>query len=148
MTGGPVREEVKLLFFNPIFHVSARAVNFIVEFTGVASKVGDEVAGVASFGGVLGFANDEPVMVPAVSFVMKPSEVALFFCAVLEGDFGSVEGGLKEGGDTGVASESDEVVDVVLLTPTQHTPTAKAGVGTEDDAHLRPCLAESFDEYF
>ena len=148
MTGSPVREEVELLLFNPVFHVSARAVDFIVELLGVSPKIGHEVAGITSFGGVLCFANDESGVIPAGCFVVKPGEEALLFAGILKVRLRLLKDGLEQGGDALVASQSDEVVDVVLFTPTQHSPTAKAGVGTKNDAHFWPRLAESFDEYF
>ena len=148
MAGGAIREEIKLLFFDPIFHIATRAVDVVIECPGVSAEVGDEVAGVASFGGVLGFPNDKSRAIPRSSLVVKPGEETRFFAGALEGDFGPVEGGLKECGDAVVPGESDEVVDVVVLAPLKHAPTAEAGVGPKDDFDVGPGLAKSFDENF
>lgn len=145
MAGGAIGEEIELLFFDPIFHIATRAVDFVIECSGVSAKIGDEVTRVASFGGMLGFTNHKSWAVPRSSLVVKPGEEALLFTGALEGYFGLVQGGLKVSGDAVVPGESDEVVDIVVLAPPKHAPTAKSGVGSKDDFDLRPSLAKSFD---
>ena len=98
-----------------------------------SSKVGDEVARVASFGGVFGFAYDESCAVPGAGLVVKPGEEAFFFVGGLVGGDGLLEGGFEQGGDSGIAGESDEVVDFVVLASSKHAPTAETGVGTEGE---------------
>lgn len=148
MTGGSISEEIELLFFDPVFHIATRTVDFVIEGSGVSAKVGDEVTRVASFGGVLGFANHEPWPIPRSSLVVKPGKETLFFAGALEGDPGLFQGGLKEFGDALVSGKSDQVVDVVALAPTKHAPTAKAGVGPKGYFDLGPGLAKSFDKDF
>jgi hypothetical protein len=148
MAGGAVGEEIELLFFDPVFHITTRTVDFVIERSGVSAKVGDEVTRVAPFGGVLGFANHEPCPIPRPGLVVKPGKEALLFTAALEGNFGLIQSRLKEAGDAVVPGKSDEVVDVVVLAPPKHAPTAKSGVGSKDDFDLGPGFAKSFDEDF
>ena len=148
MAGSPVREEVKLLFFDPVLHVSSWTVNFIIKGLGAASKVRYKIAWITPFLRVFSFTNDEPCSVPCSRLIVEPTEEALFFSTPLVVSFGLFEHGLKEAGHSPVARKPDEVVDVVLFTPLQHTPTTKAGVCTKDDANLRPNFTKPFHQYF
>jgi len=148
MTGGPVREEVKLLFFDPVFHVASWTVYFIVESLGAASKVRYKISWVTPFFSVLSFTNDEPCLIPCPSLVVEPGEETLFVSTILVVGFGLFEHGLKKAGNTLVARKPDEIVDLVFFTPLQHTPTAKARVRTKDDGNFRPNFTKPFDQYF
>lgn len=97
---------------------------------------------------MFGFTNDKPGTIPGVGLVVEPGEEALFLAVGLEGRFGLLKDGLQQPGEAGIASKSNEVMDIVLLTPTKHAPTTKAGVGAKNETHLGPDLAESFDEHF
>lgn len=148
MARGAVCKEIELLFFDAVFHITARTVDPVIKGVGVSSKIGDEVTRVASFGSVLGFTNHEPCPIPRPGLVVKPGKETLFFAGALERDFGLVQSWLKEAGDAVVAGESDKVVDVIVLAPPKHAPTAKSGVGSKDDFDFGPSFAKSFDQDF
>ena len=48
--------------------------------------------------------------------------------------------------DGWVLSQSHDVMDVVFVAPAVHFPSAKTGIGPEDDFDLGPSHAQPFDE--
>jgi len=45
-----------------------------------------------------------------------------------------------------IPGQSDEVMNLVLLAPTQHAPAAEPRIPPNHDLHLRPDLAEALDQ--
>ena len=64
---------------------------------------------------MFGFTNDKPGTIPGVGLVVEPGEEALFLAVGLEGRFGLLKDGLQQPGEAGIASKSNEVMDIVLL---------------------------------
>lgn len=78
-------KQIHLLFFDPVFHVAALAVDVVVKLLGIAFQRGDDKTGVASLARMFRFHDDTSFTVPGSSGIGECTEKALFFVRVFEG---------------------------------------------------------------
>ena len=138
--------EIELLFLDPIFHVAACAVDFVVELLGIAFKRGEDEASVCSQTRVLCFDDDAPFAIPCGCGILEPAEKSLLVAGLFVGGLRLPDELGSKLFATGVSADAADVFEPVRLTPAKHLPAAEAAVATENDLHLRPGLPHTLGQ--
>lgn len=74
MATGAVSEQIQLLFLDAVLHLTARAVELVVEVLGLAFKIRHHIAGIATSVGVLELGDNPPGMIPTVGGIIEIGE--------------------------------------------------------------------------
>src|SRR5208282_4371932 len=90
--------------------------------------------------------DDATLTVPGVSRTIQFSEQPLLLPALLELLFGLLHQRFGPLNQSAVAGQAHDKVHPLAVAPAEHFPAAKSAVAPEDDLHLRPSLAQAFDD--
>ena len=116
-TGCAIGEQIQLLILDPVFHVTAGTILFVVEFEPVVVAGADHEAGVRTLGAVFQAGNHQAGLAPASGLVAKAEGggqlVAVGFIIVT--DF--VHGGRRRGFQALIAGHAHNVIHLVAITP-------------------------------
>lgn len=143
---GSIRVQVELLFFDPVLHVAARAVDIIVKLLCVCVERGDDEARVRAHGRMLRLDDNPAFAIPCGGCILELAKEPLFFTGLFEERFGLGHKVCAEGFEPGVFCKPYDVVHIIVIAPAQHFPAAEAAVAPEDDLHLRPLCAKPFGD--
>ena len=146
LTGGAIAEHIQLVFLDAVFHVTAGTVKLVVQLLGIAFKVGHHITRIDTVLRVLDLGDHATRTIPAAGSVLEIGEPAHFMSGGGKARRGLILQGCREPVQALILSQSDDVADLVMITPAQHLPAAKATVTAEDDPHLWPHLRQSFDQ--
>src|SRR5207248_6214277 len=139
----------RILFLDAVLHVATRAVQFLVQLLRrpvVRFQRGDQVTGVLFAFDLLGFGHYTPWPAPArVGLVSELGEhacrlagLAMQRCRLLHLRFNDMAQAL-------IACKAEHVIDSIGLTPAHERLAAEAGIGAQNDSHLRPALPDLLD---
>ena len=146
MTTGAIGKQIELLLLDAVLHLAACTVESVVKVLGFGLEVGHQVARVTALGSVLGLDDDAPATIPAPGGIKHDMETTLFAGGDPKVPLGGIVKRFRLGIQAVIACDTDEVVDVMVLTPAQHLPATEAGIGSQQDPHLRPGSAQVFDQ--
>src|SRR5271156_5210739 len=142
MATGPIREQVQLLFLDPVLHIPPLTIDVLVELLWIPWHIDHDEPWVASLGGLLGLGNHPPRSVPARGRVGERTEDSLGLAGLSELAFGAPGPIGGKAFQNRVACQAKHISDSVGITPTHQPPAAEAAIGPDRELDKRPGLAE------
>ena len=140
---GAVGVEVELLVLDAVLHVTAGAVNLVVQGLGVAGEAGDDKAPVAPDAVVLGLGDQPAGALPRARLVGARTEQPH---RLLAGEavqrLGHVEQRRGVALEAVVVGEANDVVDLQALAGVEQLRSAKVPIPAQHDLHIRPVCAQ------
>ena len=142
--------QIQLLLLDAVFHLTAGTADLLIGgLSGVVPgrQRGGHEAGIGTSGQQLDFGHHPPVagstVEGGVAKVLKEPDRLLM--PVREG-IGLGQLGADGGFEAGIAGQAEQIVDLMVLTPSHQLLSGKAGVGPRQDLDMGPLAAQSGDD--
>src|SRR5206468_6894118 len=150
LSRGAVGVEVELAFLDAVLHVTARAIDVLIELPRArlaALERGDDEARIGLALRPLRLGDDAALSAPAIERApLEVLEAARRAAGLLGRSSRRGKLLLDHGDEAGVAGEPEQVIHAVLLTPRHQRLARKATVGSQQDARKRPAGADLPDD--
>lgn len=129
-------EQIELRLLDPVLGLAARAVQLVVQHSGLGFEVGYHEARIHALRAVLEAGDDPPLAIPAGRRVMERADLALLGAGALvrlaHRHLYHRDGSIQ----SAVACQPDQVTDARALAPANEILSAEPRVGAHDDARL------------
>src|ERR1700746_2731762 len=146
MARGAVGIKVELTLLEAILHLTAGAVELLVEVAGIvflAPQRGDNKPGIGFACGPFRLAHDPPFPAPAVTGSPGETiEAACRFCGPLALLLRGGKFRLDLADEPAVLGQAEQEIDTVVLAPAHQRLAGTARIAAQQDAHLRPAPAD------
>ena len=146
LAAGEIGKQARLLFFDAVFHVASGTVELLVQSLGIGltqEQVSHDKTGLGLARQIFRFANPPSFAGPALARpVAKVAEPACGLAGTLMGEACFVHGFTQCPLQTWVARHTQDIADVIGLTPGHDRCTAKPGIAAEHDPYLRPARTD------
>src|SRR3954451_3115994 len=148
MRAEAIGKELKLFFYS-VFHLAASAIEIFVQSPccpWFSRQRGDDEARVGSLVQMLGFPDDPAFSRPALACLvtqLAKQASGLARALLLLASLG--EGLGEHRPPTAIASQPEDVIDLVTFAPVHQFLPAEAGVRPQNDADARPVLTQAGD---
>ena len=149
MAGGAVGGEVVLPRLDVVFSLAAGAVEPLVKVLGAAAfKVGDNKAGIGSFGPGFDAGDDALDPAPAAGGILELGEAALFAAGRRQLEaFGCAFRQCHDmAAERHIGGQTEDPIDPVCPTPLEHIRGRIMTVGAQQDCDLGPMSPDGADE--
>src|SRR5580693_6397416 len=147
---GAVGIEVELTFLDAVFHLAAGAVELFVKVAGLvllAGQRGDDKARIGFAASPFRLGDDPPFAAPALARLPdEVTEAPRRFASALAVLLRRGEFGLDLSDEPTVLGQAKQEIDAVGLAPRHQRLASKTRIGTQQDAHLGPVLADLGDD--
>ena len=147
-TGSAVRRQLALVQFDQIFHLSARAIERVVDMFGRAiDDVGDDVADIQPQFRCFDASADATLDFPGFGGVVRLRVAAQDRCLFQRATGADVVGLVFDsGGEKLVAGQSENVIEIVVLAPIHHLAASIMAIASDGDLGCRPVHADAPDD--
>jgi hypothetical protein len=85
------------------------------------------------------------LLIPTAGPILEAFEEADFLAAFAMFTFGALPQLGTQSLEPLILGDTDKVIDLVSLTPTQHFPATEPAIGTQDNFNFRPAFSERTD---
>ena len=144
--------QIQLLLLDAVLHLTAGTADLLMEgLSGVVvgRQRSDHEAGTGTSGQQLGFGQHPPVAGSTVEGgAAKVHEVSDRLPMLIREDSGLGQLGADGDFEAGIAGQAEQIVDLMVLTPSHQLLSGKAGVGPRQDLDLRLLAEQTGDDGF
>jgi len=146
MATGSIREQVQLLFLDPILHLATLTVDAFIKLPAVARHVDHEVSRVGPFLRVFSLHDHSTGSIPAPRLAGKRIEDAVGFLGLAKLSLGLPRAIDGHACQHRVARQTQDIADAVGMAPSHQSPAAQPTVGPDCDLDVGPDAAERPDQ--
>ena len=143
-------KQIQLLLLDAVLHLTAGTADLLMEgLSGVVPgrQRSDHEAGTGTSGQQLGFGQHPPVAGSTVEGgAAKVHEVSDRLPMLIREDSGLGQLGADGDFEAGIAGQAEQMVDLMVLTPSHQLLSGKAGVGPRQDLDLRLQAEQTGDD--
>ena len=142
--------QIQLLLLDAVLHLTAGTADLLMEgLSGVVPgrQRGGHGAGIGTAGQDLGFGQHPLVAGSTVEGgAAKVLEVSDRLPMLIREDSGQGQLGADGDFEAGIAGQAEQIVDLMVLTPSHQLLSGKAGVGPRQDLDMGPLAAQAGDD--
>src|SRR4030042_975358 len=142
MTTGPVVKQSQLLLLDTVLSFPSQAIDLIVKLLRPARKVGNDESGIVPLFKMLGLDYNTTLFIPGAGSITEFAEETLFLAGLSKLLGGRIHPGTGQLLQHTIADQTNDITDIMLITPSHQSPATQPTIPTKDDLNVRPLPAK------